>query len=181
MWLLLWVTSSAVAQIGDTWDDDDDDDWFPTPSSPPPPPPPPPPPWVVVLLLVVAAATLYIRNYRDTRKYTALSDKLVTGAWAGYYTEHHHQHDMQLHLSVDKGDETTVLGGGEDDLGKFTIAGRLSDCRRTIQFVKTYTTPVGWRMTAHSVAYEGHMASDNRLAGTWTINAARGSFELCRQ
>jgi hypothetical protein len=177
--LLLGVASLAAAQIGN---DDDDDDWHewrsPAPSSSPPPPPPPP--WVVMLGAVVAAATVYICTYRDTRKYKVLSDELITGAWWGSYTEHYRQHNMQLHLSMDKDDET-VRGGGADDLGTFTITGRLTHRRRIIRFVKTYATAVGWRMTAHSVVYEGHIESDNRLAGTWTIDAAYGGFELTRQ
>jgi hypothetical protein len=59
-----------------------------------------------------------------------------------------------------------------DVVGRFEIDGR------TVSFVKTYNGVGG---LSHSVLYQGVVSDDGRqIAGTWSIGAVSGPFEMAR-
>lgn len=115
-------------------------------------------------------------------KVQPLADTALHGEWDGSYTEGDSTHPMRLVL---KTSEHVVAGSGHDDLGYFTIDGRVTTCGRVMRWTKTYTKAVRGKKSPHSVLYDCYATrskkkknSPLKLSGHWSIGSSSDTFSL---
>jgi hypothetical protein len=93
-----------------------------------------------------------------------------SGPWTGFYnyTGPEDRHRMDLVLTFAEG---RMSGTGNDDIGRFLVAGRYDANARECWWTKTYPG-------SHDVSYHG-FAEGNGIWGTWEIPPwSRGGFHI---
>ena len=90
--------------------------------------------------------------------------------WKGYYEQYGSKHEMTCSLTFSQ--DGTVSGQGSDDIGRYTISGKM-ETSNSFAFTKQY---VG----AHSVAYSGTVQWGDlpKLQGLWQLGGQSGGFML---
>jgi len=94
-----------------------------------------------------------------------------SGDWKGYYEQYGSKHEMTCSLTFSQ--DGTISGQGSDDIGKYTISGKM-EASNSFAFTKQY---VG----AHSVAYSGTVQWGDlpTLQGQWQLEGQSDGFMLC--
>ena len=92
------------------------------------------------------------------------------GEWKGYYEQYGSKHEMTCSLTFSQ--DGTISGQGSDDIGKFTISGKIEP-NDSFAFTKQY---VG----KHSVAYSGSVQWGDlpSLQGQWHLGGQSDGFML---
>ena len=95
-------------------------------------------------------------------------------AWTGYYEMNGKQNDMSLSFALN--DDGSIVGGGTDNVGDFSIQG-VMEASGSVRFDKVY-------IGKHTVKYTGELREVDTgmvINGVWALEnnpAITGSFEL---